>query len=182
MKKFVTAERCRLIINSKSYTKKKRNRGYAWASADLFVGWLFCVSAGMRSRYSAWNSFWRRVKKQRAATAAGKQDVRQMCKVYAETSVTIANYSAPSRHVRFIFTLHCKNDLVTRDQRHVIPMFTSFSARFSLSNTPNFFSEEVARAAALAASCTNRRFVLISSVRRKENIIIDSSDESFSRV
>lgn len=29
MKKFVTAERCRLIINSKSYTrKKKRNRGY----------------------------------------------------------------------------------------------------------------------------------------------------------
>lgn len=58
--------------------------------------------------------------------------------------MTIANYSASSRHVRFIFTLHCKNDLVTRDQRHVIPMFTSFSARFSLSNTPNFFAEEVA--------------------------------------
>lgn len=64
--------------------------------------------------------------------------------------MTIENYSASSRHVQFIFTFHCKNDLVTRDQRHVIPMFTSFSARFSLSNTLNFFSEEVARAASLA--------------------------------
>lgn len=160
MKKFVTAERCRLIINSKSYARKKSEIAgtvHAWASADLFVGWLFCVSAGMRSRYSAWNSFWRREKKtaNSAATAAGKQDIRRMRKVYAETSVTIANYSASSRHVRFIFTLHCKNDLVTRDQRHVIPMFTSFSARFSLSNTPNFFSEEVAK------SCSSRRVDLL---------------------
>lgn len=98
---------------------------------------------------------------------------RNVCNFTRKLRWRLKNYSASSRHVRFIFIFHCKNDLVTRDQRHVISLFTSFHFATSLSGTLNFLllcwrSHKHCVFFLFIFRTKNRRSVLISSVRRKK--------------